>query len=52
MNFREERADLMANIRPFNAFRPKKGMEDTIAALPYDVYNREEAKKVFEGRVI
>lgn len=33
----------MAIIRPFRAYRPKKGLEDKIAALPYDVYNREEA---------
>ncbi len=33
----------MAVIRPFKAYRPAKGLEDKIAALPYDVYNREEA---------
>lgn len=33
----------MAVIRPFRAYRPKKGLEDKIAALPYDVYSREEA---------
>ncbi len=33
----------MADIRPFQAYRPKEGMEDKIAALPYDVYNRQEA---------
>ena len=33
----------MADIRPFRAYRPKKGLEAEIAALPYDVYNREEA---------
>lgn len=33
----------MAVIRPFQAYRPKKGLEDKIAALPYDVYNRAEA---------
>lgn len=33
----------MAVIRPFRAYRPKKGLEAQIAALPYDVYNREEA---------
>ena len=35
----------MAQIRPFKAYRPCKGMEERIAALPYDVYNREEATK-------
>lgn len=37
---------LMATIVPFKAYRPKKGMEERIAALPYDVYNRQEAEKV------
>ncbi|MFQ9030770.1 MAG: DUF1015 domain-containing protein [Waltera sp.] len=36
----------MAQIRPFKAYRPCKGMEERIAALPYDVYNREEAHEV------
>ena len=36
----------MADIRPFCAYRPAEGMEDRIAALPYDVYNREEAARV------
>lgn len=36
----------MADIRPFRAYRPKKDMESRIAALPYDVYNREEALKI------
>ncbi len=34
----------MAKIKPFKAIRPKSGLEEHIAALPYDVYNREEAK--------
>lgn len=33
----------MADMRPFCAYRPAPGMESKIAALPYDVYNREEA---------
>lgn len=33
----------MATIRPFCAYRPAKGWESKIAALPYDVYNRQEA---------
>jgi uncharacterized protein (DUF1015 family) len=33
----------MATIKPFKAYRPKKGLEQKIAALPYDVYNRQEA---------
>ena len=35
----------MADIRPFRAIRPAKGMESSIAALPYDVYSRKEAKE-------
>lgn len=38
----------MADIRPFIGIRPKKGKAARIAALPYDVYNREEATKVVE----
>ena len=36
----------MALIRPFKAVRPAQGLEKEIAALPYDVYNRSEAKVV------
>ena len=39
----------MADIRPFKAIRPAKGLEDKIAALPYDVYSRQEAVKAVEG---
>jgi len=39
----------MADIKPFQAYRPKKGMEQLIAALPYDVYNREEACEVVKA---
>lgn len=34
----------MATIKPFRALRPKEELADKIAALPYDVMNREEAK--------
>ncbi len=36
----------MADIRPFRAYRPAPGLEREIAALPYDVYSREEAAEV------
>ncbi len=39
----------MATIKPFRAYRPKKGLEEKIAALPYDVYNREEACEAVKG---
>ena len=35
----------MATVKPFLAVRPKEGLEEKIAALPYDVYNRKEAKE-------
>ena len=38
----------MANMRPFRAIRANESLADQIAALPYDVYNREEAKKVIQ----
>lgn len=34
----------MAHIKPFQAVRPNEGVADRVAALPYDVYNRSEAK--------
>lgn len=35
---------VMAEIRPFQAIRPKAGYEDRIAALPYDVFSLAEAR--------
>lgn len=40
----------MADIRPFKAIRPAETTAADIAALPYDVYNRSEAKAAVEGR--
>ncbi|MBR6358958.1 MAG: DUF1015 domain-containing protein [Lachnospiraceae bacterium] len=34
----------MANIRTFKALRPDDLLADKVAALPYDVYNRAEAR--------
>lgn len=39
----------MADIIPFRAVRPRRDMAPKIAALPYDVYNSEEARKVVEN---
>lgn len=36
----------MTDIRPFKAYRPVKESAHLIAALPYDVYNRQEAKEI------
>ena len=38
----------MAKIKPFAAVRPNEKVADRVAALPYDVYNRSEAKAVVE----
>lgn len=35
----------MATIKPFSCVRPKAEMASRVAALPYDVYNRKEAKE-------
>ncbi len=35
----------MANIIPFKAIRPRTDLIEKIAALPYDVYSREEARE-------
>ncbi len=39
----------MAVIKPFAAIRPSAEKADKIAALPYDVYNRQEAKEAVKG---
>ena len=39
----------MADIKPFCSIRPGKGLEANVAALPYDVYNRQEAKEAVKG---
>ena len=41
----------MARIKAFSGIRPRKGLEARIAALPYDVYSREEAKIQVDGTV-
>ena len=38
----------MAVIRPFAAYRPAEELVSEVAALPYDVYNRKEAKAEVE----
>ncbi|MDO4267604.1 MAG: DUF1015 family protein [Eubacteriales bacterium] len=38
----------MAEIRPFRCIRPSKEAVSEVAALPYDVYNRQEAKEEVE----
>lgn len=38
----------MAKLRAFAAIRPKRELTERIAALPYDVYNRAEAKAEVE----
>lgn len=39
----------MADIIPFKALRPRTDLVDKIAALPYDVYSREEARRKVTG---
>ena len=36
---------IMAKIKPFMAVRPDEKVAEKVAALPYDVYNRQEAKE-------
>lgn len=40
----------MAIVKPFCCIHPAKGLEAKIAALPYDVYNRAEARKAVQGK--
>lgn len=42
---RSGQEDTMAQINPFLAVRPTGDLADRVAALPYDVYNRQEAKE-------
>ncbi|MGN0165916.1 MAG: DUF1015 domain-containing protein [Lachnospiraceae bacterium] len=35
----------MADIKPFSCVRPEPSLVQRVAALPYDVYNRKEAKE-------
>ncbi len=39
----------MAVVRGFKGLRPKEDLVEKVASLPYDVMNREEAKKMAEG---
>ncbi len=39
----------MAIIRPFRALRPPKNLAESVAALPYDVMNVEEARAMAAG---
>ena len=39
----------MAVFRAFRCIRPSSGMEREIAALPYDVYSRKEAREAVKG---
>ena len=38
----------MAQIKPFCGIRPRRDLAERIAALPYDVYSRGEARKEVE----
>lgn len=39
----------MSILRPFRAVRPAEGLVPSIAALPYDVYTTEEARRAVEA---
>ncbi len=39
----------MADIIPFKALRPREDLVEKIAALPYDVYDRREAREKVAG---
>lgn len=40
----------MADIRPFRSIRPNKEVAPQVAALPYDVYDRKEAREAVAGK--
>ena len=37
-------------IKPFAAIRPREDVAAQVAALPYDVYDRTEARRAVEGK--
>lgn len=39
----------MATVKPFQCVRPNQDVVSQVAALPYDVYNRAEAKEVVKN---
>ena len=39
----------MSIIRPFKGIRPRPDLASSIAALPYDVYNTEEARRIVQA---
>lgn len=39
----------MANVKPFICIRPSQERAAQVAALPYDVYNRQEARKICQA---
>lgn len=39
----------MVMLKPFKAIRPRKDLASKVAALPYDVMNSDEARKMVEG---
>ena len=39
----------MSIIRPFKGIRPRPALASSIAALPYDVYNTEEARRIVQA---
>ncbi len=40
----------MADVRPFVCVRPAEAVASEVAALPYDVYSREEAREAVKGK--
>ena len=40
----------MTVIRPFQAVRPTEKLASSVAALPYDVYSRSEAREAVKSR--
>lgn len=42
----------MAKVKPFKAIRPASALAAQVAALPYDVYSREEAAEAVKGHAL
>ena len=40
----------MAIVKSFKCVRPREDMAEQVASLPYDVYDRKEAKAAVAGK--
>lgn len=49
LKVKRPKEELMAIVKPFRAIRPDAACVREVAALPYDVYSRAEAREAVAG---